>query len=112
MLTGLYRLGKELGMDVLVEVHSRAEAEVAIAMGADLIGVNNRDLSDMRTSLSISEELLPLVAPHALAVSESALETRDDLERVRRAGAEAVLIGTSFCAAPDIGAKVREVMGW
>ena len=76
-----------------------------------MIGVNNRDLGDFRTSLGISDRLLPLIAPHALAVSESALEDRADLDRVRNAGARAVLIGTTFCAAPDVGAKVREVMG-
>ena len=99
-------------MDVLVEVHSRAEAEIALQIGADFIGVNNRNLADMSTTLAISEELIPLVAPHAFAVSESALETPADLERVRAAGARAVLIGTTFCAAPDIGDKVREVMSW
>ena len=112
LMRGLYGLAKELGMDVLVEVHSESEVEPALGLGADLIGVNNRDLSDMRTSLTISEELLPLIAPHALAVSESALETPGDLERVRVAGAGAVLIGTTFCASPDVGGKVREVMGW
>lgn len=108
----LHQLAKELGMDVLVEVHSRAETEVALRLGADMIGVNNRDLSDMRTSITISEELIPLIAPHALAVSESALETRADLDRVQAAGARSVLIGTTFCASPDVGSKVQEVMGW
>lgn len=111
-LRELYALAKELGMDVLVEVHSRDEAEIAIAMGADMIGVNNRNLADMSTDLHTSVDLLPLIAPYALAVSESALETPDDLRRVRVAGAKAVLIGTTFCASPDIGAKVRGVMGW
>jgi indole-3-glycerol phosphate synthase len=111
-LGALWTLGKDLGMDVLVEVHNREEVEVALRFGADLIGVNNRDLSDMTTSLAISEELLPLIAPHALAVSESALEKHSDLSRVQAAGAKAVLIGTTFCASPDIQSKVREVMEW
>jgi indole-3-glycerol phosphate synthase len=74
--------------------------------------VNNRNLATMHTSLATSDKLIPLIAPHALAVSESALETKADLDRVRAAGAKAVLIGTTFCASVDIGAKVREVMGW
>ncbi|HVT12907.1 MAG TPA: indole-3-glycerol phosphate synthase TrpC [Fimbriimonadaceae bacterium] len=112
VLRDLYALAKDLGMDVLVEVHSRREADIALALGADMIGVNNRNLADMSTALSTSEELLPLIAPHALAVSESALETPEDLARVKAAGASAVLIGTAFCSNPDIESKVREVMGW
>lgn len=105
-------LAWELGMDVLVEVHTPAEADTALAICANLIGVNNRNLADFRTDLAISEEILPIIGGRALTVSESALITFSDLERVRAAGARAVLIGTSFCAAPDIEAKVREVMGW
>lgn len=110
-LRDLRELAQGLGMDALIEVHSEAEAEAALESGANLIGVNNRNLADMTTSLEVSERLLPLVAPHALAVSESAIAGPADLERVRRAGARAVLIGTTFVEATDIGAKVREVMG-
>lgn len=106
----LHALAHELGMDVLVEVHTEDETARALRLRAPLIGVNNRDLGDFHTSLTISDRLLPLIAPHALAVSESALDSRADLDRVRDAGARAVLIGTSFCASPDIAVKVREVM--
>ncbi|MGV3616061.1 MAG: indole-3-glycerol phosphate synthase TrpC [Fimbriimonas sp.] len=110
-LRDLQALAWDLGMDALVEVHTEGETERALAAKCPLIGVNNRDLGDFKTSLAISDRLLPLIAPHATAVSESALETRRDLDRVRDAGARAVLIGTTFCAAPDIEGKVREVMG-
>jgi len=104
---------KELGMDALVEVHSEEEARVAIDIKCPLIGVNNRNLSDFKTSLTVSERLLPAVsASGALGVSESALESPADLERVEMAGAKAVLIGTTFCASQDIETKVREVMNW
>ncbi|AIE88043.1 indole-3-glycerol phosphate synthase TrpC [Fimbriimonas ginsengisoli] len=109
-LRDLHALATDLEMDVLVEVHTDDEADRALKLGAPLIGVNNRDLSDFHTTLVTSDRLLPRIAPHALAVSESALETRADLDRVKSAGAGAVLIGTTFCAAPDIEAKVREVM--
>ncbi|HWA83768.1 MAG TPA: hypothetical protein VG820_10060, partial [Fimbriimonadaceae bacterium] len=112
VLRDLYAVAKDLGMDVLVEVHSRREAEIALAMGADMIGVNNRNLADMSTTISTSEGLLPLIAPRALAVSESALQTPEDLAKVKAAGARAVLIGTAFCSSPDIESKVRQVMGW
>lgn len=110
-LRDLQSLAGQLGMDALVEVHTAEETDRALGVGCPLIGVNNRDLGDFRTSLTISDNLLPRIAPHALAVSESALETRADLDRVRDAGARAVLIGTTFCAAKDIESKVREVMG-
>jgi len=100
------------GMDVLVEVHTAEEAERALAVGAELVGVNNRNLSDFETSLEVSECLIPRLAPHAFVISESALETVEDVARVRAAGARGVLIGTAFCAAENVEAKVREVMGW
>jgi indole-3-glycerol phosphate synthase len=109
----LNAIARDLGMDVLVEVHTQWEALRSGLLATGLTGVNNRNLSNMSTDIKTSEELLPLVSMVGqLGVSESALETRADLDRVQAAGARAVLIGTSFCAAPDIGAKVREVMGW
>ena len=109
-LRGLIEL---LGMDALVEVHNELECEIAVDLKCPLIGVNNRDLADFATSLSVSESLLPAVtASGALGVSESAIETFADCTRVERAGAKAVLIGTTFCAAPEIAVKVREVMNW
>jgi len=110
-ISDLQALAGELGMDVLVEVHSLEETQRALDLAAPLIGVNNRDLADFRTDLAFSEELIPMIAPFALPVSESALETRADLNRVQAAGARAVLIGTSFCASEDIESKVHEVMG-
>lgn len=104
---------EELGMDALVEVHSEPELEIAIELKCPMIGVNNRNLKDMETSISVSRRLLPAVkAIGSLGISESALKTRADLDVVEAAGAKAVLIGTSFCSAPDVEDKVREVMGW
>jgi len=111
-LADLYHEARSLGLDVLVEVHDRRELEIANELGADLIGVNNRNLATFQTDLRTTEELLPNVWPGAVKVSESSLESLADIERARVAGARAVLIGTAFCAAPDVGAKVREVMGW
>lgn len=110
-LKELQSLAWELGMDVLVEVHSEAEVEKARQAGSRLVGVNNRDLSDFSTSLTLSERLIPTIKDWAFCVSESALETRADLDRVQAAGAKAVLIGTAFCASTDIEGKVHEVMG-
>lgn len=103
------------GMDAFLEVHNEEEAGLAIELGFTFVGVNNRDLKDFKTDLTRSEKLLPLLKaglPNAVLVSESALQTREDVDRVERAGARSVLIGTTFCASPDIDAKVKEVMGW
>ena len=83
-----------------------------MASGATLIGVNNRDLGTFQTDLAVSERLIPMMPEGCLAVSESAISNSQDVKRVADAGAGAVLIGTTFCASPDIEAKVREVMGW
>jgi indole-3-glycerol phosphate synthase len=110
-LAALMELAGELGMDALVEVHAKAEAERARRAGADLVGVNSRDLATLQTDLAVAERILPLLEG-ATRVAESALCTLQDVERMGRAGADAVLIGTAFCAAEDLEAKVREVMGW
>jgi indole-3-glycerol phosphate synthase len=111
LLRDLQDLIRGLGMDALVEVHDEKEAERALAAGADLIGVNNRSLADFSTDLANGERILPLLSG-AVGVAESAIETHDDVERMLRAGARAVLIGTTFCASPDIEGAVRGVMGW
>jgi len=111
-LRELYALAKSLNMDVLVEVHDRRELGEAIELGCDMIGVNNRNLSDFKTDLAVSEALLPLIPEGVVAISESALESTADLNRVQKSGAKAVLIGTTFCSSLDIEAKVVEVMGW
>jgi indole-3-glycerol phosphate synthase len=105
-------LAESLGMDALVEAHTLDEAMVALETGATLIGVNNRDLETFETDIATAEAIIPQVSGRATVVSESALRSLEDVRRVASAGARAVLIGTAFCKATDVGAKVREVMGW
>ncbi|QYK53222.1 MAG: indole-3-glycerol phosphate synthase TrpC [Fimbriimonadaceae bacterium] len=111
-LVDLQSLAWELGLDVLVEVHTIAEAEIAIVIGANLIGVNNRDLHSFNENLTTSEGIFPLLKDKALLVSESSLKSHEDVKRVSEAGARAVLIGTAFCREPDITAAVNRIMGW
>ena len=111
-LAEMNALAESLGMAALVEAHSLGEAETAISAGASLIGLNNRDLSTFESKIEASLETIPKIADRATVVSESAIAALSDVEAVAKAGARAVLIGTSFCSAPDVGAKVREVMGW
>lgn len=104
-----------LGMDALVEVHNEQECETAVELGCNLVGVNNRNLKDFEVKLANSVNLIPPLKsglPEAVVVSESAIETQVDVQTVQSAGARSVLIGTTFCLAPDIESKVREVMGW
>jgi len=100
----------DLGMDALVEVHTEEETARAIDLGCNLIGVNNRDLATFKTDLSVSERLIPMITPFAFAVSESSLESRADVDRVKDVGAGAVLIGTRFTREPDIASAVQSVM--
>lgn len=102
----------EYGLDVLVEAHDADEAMLAAELGAELIGVNNRDLRTFETDLGVTERVLPMLSGRATLVSESALESREDVRRAEASGARAVLIGTAFCRRPDVGVAVKEIMGW
>lgn len=108
-----YREAAEsLGMDALVEVHSQESAARALASGAALIGINNRNLRTFEVDLGATLSLTPTLVGKATVVSESAIASHEDVEKVKAAGARAVLVGTAFCKAKDIGIKVDEVMGW
>lgn len=108
-LVGLKKLAQDYGMQCLVEVHDETEMDIAIEVGAEIIGINNRDLRTFHTTLDVTDRLGHRVPAESILVSESGLRTRDDLERVRRAGASAVLIGDALVSAPDPGVKLREL---
>lgn len=104
-------LARQLKVPALVEVHDASELEQALECGAELIGINNRDLRTFTVDLSVTERLAPLVPSDRLVVAESGIHTRDDVERVVRAGARAILVGESLMRSGDMGAKVRELLG-
>jgi len=106
----LMAAARELGLDVLVEAHDHTELEWALAAGADLVGVNNRDLRTFHTTLETTERLAAILPAGTLLVAESGIHTRDDLARMVRAGAHAVLIGEAFMKAPDPGVALRELL--
>jgi indole-3-glycerol phosphate synthase len=108
-LQTLVRAAKGVGLGALVEVHDRAELEVALTAGASVIGINNRNLHTFETTVETTLRLLPLVPPGPLVVSESGLASAADVRRVVAAGAHAVLVGEALVRAPDVGAKVREL---
>lgn len=109
-LAALKELAEDYGMQCLVEVHDESEMDIAIEVGSEIIGINNRDLRTFHTTLDVTDRLGHRVPPDTILVSESGLRTRDDLERVRRAGASAVLIGDALVSAPDPGEKLRELI--
>ena len=108
-LRDLHQAAKGVGVHTLVEAHTSAELEEALAIGARVVGVNNRNLQTLTTDLGTSLRLLPLIPPGHVAVAESGIFTRDDVERVAAAGAHAVLVGEALVRAGDVAAKVREL---
>ncbi|MDT8440576.1 MAG: indole-3-glycerol phosphate synthase TrpC [Desulfuromonadales bacterium] len=101
---------RELGLDVLLEVHDEAELEKALATDCRLIGVNNRNLNTFVTDLATTERLAGLLPADRLLVAESGIDSRADIVRLQQAGARAFLVGESLMRAPDIGARLSELL--
>jgi indole-3-glycerol phosphate synthase len=98
---------RRLGMTPLVEVHTAAELDIAVASGAECIGINNRDLHTFRTTLETTLTLRPRIPPDRWVVSESGIRTADDLRRLRDAGVDAALVGESLLRQSDPEAALR-----
>ena len=111
LLGELLRGAQALGMAALVEVHDAAELERALAAGADLVGINNRDLSTFRSSVAVTLELVRRIPPDVVVISESGLATREDLATVGAAGADAVLMGEALLRSPRPGDVVAALTG-
>ena len=101
----------ELGLEPLVEVHSRDEVEKALATPARLIGINNRDLKTFRVNLGVSEQLAPLVAKDRVVVAESGIWTHEDVKRLMEVGIENFLVGEALVRAENPQKKLWELMG-
>jgi indole-3-glycerol phosphate synthase len=101
---------RSLGVDVLVEVHDADELAIASDAGANVIGVNNRNLRTLEVDVRASETLIARMPKHAVAVSESGLRTADDLIRLHDLGYEAFLVGERFMTTADPGAALRELL--
>lgn len=100
-LSELLAEARSLGLDALVETHSEEEIKRAVAVGADIIGVNCRDLSNFTVDVSISERLLKAIPDGIVKVAESGIKTSADIARLRAAGANAFLIGTALMKSAD-----------
>ena len=108
-LRDLLQSAKGLNLSALVECHTSAEVETALAAGAGIVGLNNRDLRTFETRLETTLELLPLIPPGPIVVSESGFFTGAEVRRVVTAGVHAVLVGEGLVRTPDVGAKIREL---
>jgi indole-3-glycerol phosphate synthase len=109
-LAVLLALGRELGMEPLVEVHSITELGAALEAGARIVGVNNRDLHTLTVRVETSFELIEAIPDDRIAVAESGLRTGDDLARLRAAGFDAFLIGEHLMRETDPGAALRRML--
>jgi indole-3-glycerol phosphate synthase len=108
-LRRFHALARGAGLAALVEVHDAPELHRALAAGAELIGVNNRDLKTFTTDLATTETLAPL-AVGKLLVAESGIHTRADVQRLERCGAQAILVGESLMRSDSISAKISELL--
>jgi indole-3-glycerol phosphate synthase len=104
-------LAQELGMAVLFEVHDYEELEKALTVNAGIIGINNRNLKTLSTDLSHSLTLRKEIPEDRIVVSESGINTREDVLKVASAGIDAILAGTCLMESPDIGAKIDQLLG-
>lgn len=104
-------LARRLGMDVLVEAHDSNELDRALCLDTPLIGINNRDLRTFETSLDVTLSLLSRIPADRIVVTESGIHTPADVDRMRRHGVNAFLVGEAFMRAPDPGAKLAELFG-
>ncbi len=110
-LREMIRHAHDRGLEVLLEAYSRTEFEEALASEADVLGINNRDLRSMTVDLAKTERILRACPPHRrLVVSESGIETPEDIQRLRQAGAHGFLVGTSIMREADPQAAIRRLM--
>jgi len=104
-------LARELGLSVLFEVHDFKELEMALLIACDIIGINNRNLKTLQVDMNTTFTLRREIPSERIVVSESGIKSRTDLQKLQNIGVDALLIGTSFMEAEDIGKKIDELTG-
>lgn len=110
-LMSLLKEAADLGLACLVEVHNSAELDTALESGADLIGINNRDLKTFKVDLETTFQLIESIPRDKIVVSESGIKSRRDIESLVQAGVNAVLVGETLVTAADPGLKLKELLG-
>ncbi|MEJ2046762.1 MAG: hypothetical protein P8X92_01455 [Dehalococcoidia bacterium] len=110
-LSELLSLSRKLGLECLVEVHNQAEISRALASGAKVIGINNRNLRSFEVDITTTRRLRPLLPRGQIVVSESGIRTRQDIKKLGGWGVNAVLIGEALVTAGDIPARMKDFLG-
>ena len=110
-IADLYELAKELSLDCLVEVHNLKELDAALDCGAEIVGINNRNLKTLEISLNMTFEMLKDIPEDRIVVSESGISSRDHVQSLESTRTDAILVGTTIMKSDDIGAKIDELMG-
>jgi indole-3-glycerol phosphate synthase len=111
LLKDLIRQAKQIWLQCLVEVHTEEELARAVEAGAEIIGINNRDLRTFHTTLDVTERIAPRVPLGKVIVAESGIGTRADVLRMAKLGVHAILVGEALVTSKDIGGKIAELMG-
>jgi len=109
-LKELLSLGSSLGLSCLVEVHNESEVERALSSSAKIIGINNRDLATFAVDINTTHRLRPLIPKERIVVSESGVSRREDVEKLKEWGVNAVLVGEALITADDIPARMKELI--
>jgi indole-3-glycerol phosphate synthase len=112
LLPGLIAETRRRGIAALVEVHDEGEADAALAAGAEVIGVNHRDLRTFKVDLGLTEKIRAVIPSDVVLVAESGIQTAGDVRRMRDAGADAILVGEALMRASDPAARLRELRQW
>jgi indole-3-glycerol phosphate synthase len=108
----LLAVAKSRGIAALVEVHDELETDAALEAGAQLIGINHRDLRTFAVDLALTERLRKVIPPSVVVVAESGIRTPDDARRVYEAGANAILVGEALMRADNPADRIRELIAW
>jgi len=109
-LRAFKHMAMRFGMDALVEIHDETEAKRAVAGGCKFIGINNRNLNSFEVDLATTERLRPLLPTDAIVVGESGVHTRDDAQRLKNAGVDAILVGESLMKSGDAQSAIAELL--
>lgn len=109
-LEELYRYAKSLHLDVLVEVHNEEELETALQIGANIIGINNRNLKTFAVDLAVTERLVKRIdREEVLIIGESGIKNKQDVERMKKAGAKGILVGETLMSSPDLSTTFQQL---
>ena len=111
-LAELLSVARGLGLAALVEVHNEPETHLALDVGAELIGINHRDLRTFAVDIALTERLRKLIPPAVVVIAESGIRTPDDARRLYEAGADAILVGELIMRADDPAKQIRELTSW